>query len=214
MLERLDQSARHVLERARSEAAALADHAVGTEHLLLALAAADPVTAGILAEAGAGEADVRRVMAAPRSRRHGERRDHDVLLAALGIDLTEVRRRAERTFGDDAVARAALQARPRRGRRPLWTWISCSRPHPSRRCDSPLTGQSLHLIPRVKRLLDRATRAARPGLASPSHLLLALITGEEPACEVLAELGVDLDAVAATARRWLDDAGTGGERRT
>ena len=78
--------------------------------------------------------------------------------------------------------------------------------------DSPLTGQRLDLIPRVKRVLQRATRAAHPRPASPSHLLLALIAGKEPACEVLAELGVDLDALAASARHWVDEAGTARER--
>jgi DNA-binding transcriptional MerR regulator len=66
-------------------------------------------------------------------------------------------------------------------------------------------------IPRVTRVLKRATRAARPGLASPTHLLLALIRGNEPACEILTEVGLDLDTLAEHAQRWIDD-GPVGER--
>lgn len=202
--ERFDAAARQVLEAAWVEAAALDEHVVATEHVLLALATADGVTANLLAEAGAGAADVRHAVTARCGRRADRPRDQDRLLTTLGVDLAEVRRRAEQTFGTDAVARAARRTRPRRPRRPLWTWISCSRPLPSRSCDSPLAGHRLAPIPRVKRLLERATRAARPGPASSRHLLLVLLTGNEPASEVLEALGVDLDALASATRRSID----------
>jgi ATP-dependent Clp protease ATP-binding subunit ClpA len=205
MFERLDPSAAKVLEAAFSEAAALGDDAICTEHLLLALATTDTMTARLLAEAGADSADIRRVFPATRGRRPNRHRDHETLLATLGIDVTEVRRRAEETFGTDAVARAARQVRPRRPRRPLWRWISCSKPLPRRRCDSPLAGQPLRLIPRVKRLLERATGANRPQLATSSHLLLALVMGNEPACEVLTALGVDLAELGAAISRQIDE---------
>jgi ATPases with chaperone activity, ATP-binding subunit len=128
MFERFDPAARHVLETAWAEAAGLDDGTVATEHLLLALATADPVTADLLAEAGGSAADLRRAVAARCSRRLDRPRQHDHLLGTLGIDLTEVRRRAEQTFGADAVIRAAARARPRWPRRPLWSWISCSAP--------------------------------------------------------------------------------------
>jgi hypothetical protein len=92
------------------------------------------------------------------------------------------------------------------------SWISCSKPLPRRRCDSPLAGQPLALIPRVKRLLERASQAARPQLASPSHLLLALVTGAEPACEILTVLGVDFTALAEATRREIERRGASGER--
>jgi ATP-dependent Clp protease ATP-binding subunit ClpA len=209
MFERFDESARKVLDAAFSEAARLGDPAVGTEHLLLALASADTVTARLLAEVGAGEADLRRIFDATRGRRPNRRPDHDTLLASLGIDLPEVRRRTEETFGADAVARATWRVRRPRPRRPLWSWVSCSKPLPRRRCDSPLAGQPLGLIPRVKRLLERATRAARPQLASPSHLLVALVTGDEPAGEVLSALGIDLAALATITRRQIDESHAG-----
>jgi ATP-dependent Clp protease ATP-binding subunit ClpA len=196
--DRLDQAAQRVLEAAFHEAANLGEAAVGTESLLLALATADSVTKGLLSEAGGGAADLRRMMVA--SRRPRARRDHETLLATLGIDVAEVRRQVEQSLGKDATFQAASRVRPSRPRRPLWTWISCSRPLSGPRRDSPLAGQPLELIPRVTRLLGRATRAARPRLASPSHLLLALITGNEPSCEVLDALCVDLDALASATR--------------
>ena len=200
MFERFDESARKVLAAAFSEAVRLGDEAVGTEHLLLALASADTGTGNLLAEVGAGAADLRRVFEATRGGRPNRRADHATLLTTLGVDLIGIRRRAEETFGADAVARAARRVRPPRPRRPLWSWVSCSKPLPRRRCDSPLAGQPLSLIPRVKRLLERASRAARPELASPNHLLLALVTGDEPACEILTALGVDLAALATATR--------------
>ena len=207
MFERFDQPANRVIKAAFSEAATLGDDAVGTEHLLVALATTDTVTATLLIDAGAGAADIRRVLAA-RGWRPTRRRDQEALLATIGIDLAEIRRRAEETFGAEAVTKAAWRVRRPRPRRPLWSRISCSKPW-RRRCDSPLAGQPLTLIPRVKRLLDRASQAARSQLASPSHLLLTLVTGAEPACEILTVLGVDLTALAAATRREIDRRASG-----
>jgi ClpA/ClpB-like protein len=211
MFERFDQSATTVIKAAFSEAASLGDDAVGTEHVLVALATADTVTARLLTAAGGGAADIRRVLAA-RGRRPNQRPDHETLLATLGVDLADIRQRAEETFGAEAVTRAAWRVRRPRPRRPLWSRISCSKPLPRRRCDSPLAGQPLALIPRVKRLLDRASHAARPQLALPSHLLLVLVTGDEPACETLSALGVDLTALAAATRREIEGRSASGER--
>ncbi|MGH7255045.1 MAG: Clp protease N-terminal domain-containing protein [Nitrospirales bacterium] len=207
----MDPSARSVLEAAFDEGVNRKEAAVGTEDLLLALAAADGTTGMLLAEAGATAGDLHRVIEATRPPVADERRDHETLLAALGIDLAELRRRAEETFGADAVARSAWRVAPT-PRRPLWSWISCSKPLPRRRCDSPLAGRRLGMIPGVKQLLERAVRAARPGLASSRHVLLALVTGNEPACEILATLGVDLAALAAATRRGIDEDATPAKR--
>ncbi|HVW32318.1 MAG TPA: Clp protease N-terminal domain-containing protein [Acidimicrobiia bacterium] len=210
MFERFDQPATKVIKAAFAEAAMLGDDAVCTEHILLALATVDPVTSRLLTGAGGSPGDIRRVLTA-RGRLPNRRRDHQELLATLGVDLAEIRRRAEETFGAEAVTRAAWRVRRPR-RRPLWSWISCSKPLPRRRCDSPLAGQPLALIPRVKRLLERASQAAGPQLASPSHLLLALVTGAEPASEILTVLGVDLTALAVATRREIDRHDASGER--
>lgn len=204
MLERLDHAARRVLRSAQSAAAGLGDQAVGTEHLLLALASADRTTARLLAEAGTSVADLRRIMVDRREPRPRRDPDFQTLLATLGIDAEEVRRRTEETFGGDAVADAVSRVRPRKVRRPVWTWISCSKPLPLPTNYSPLTGSHPEPIPRVRRLVKRAVRAARPQLAAPPHLLLALINGNEPASEVLTEYGVNLDEIARTTRRQLE----------
>lgn len=197
MFERLDQSATEVIKVAFAEAAEFGDGAVGTEHLLLALATADASTARLLAAAGCPAAEIRRAVAMRHQPNGG--RDQATLLASLGVDLAEIRRRAEETFGAEAITRAAWRVERPRPRRPRWHWISCSKPW-SMRCDSLLAGQPLVLIPRMKRLLERAAHAARPQLASPRHLLLALVTVDEPAGEVLAALGVDLMRLAEATR--------------
>ena len=210
MFERFDQPATKVIKAAFAEAANLGDDAVCTEHFLLALATSTTVTATLLEDAGAGAADIRRLLATTHSRRR-MRRDQETLLATLGVDLPEIRRRAEETFGAEAITRAAWRVRRPRGRRPRWSWISCSKPW-SMGCESPLAGQPLAMIPRVKRLLERASREADPQVSSPSHLLLALVTGNEPACGILTTLGVDLTGLAAATRREIDERGATGER--
>ena len=210
MFERFDQAATKVIKAAFAEAANLGDDAVGTEHVLVALATATTASARLLEEAGAGPGDIRRVLAA-RHWQPNRRRDQETLLATLGVDLAEIRRRAEETFGAEAITRAAWRVRRPRRRRPRWHWISCSKAW-SVGCESPLAGQPLALIPRVKRLLERASREAGPQLASPGHLLLVLVTGNEPACEILTTLGVDLTALAAATRREIDGRGATGER--
>jgi ClpA/ClpB-like protein len=197
MFDRFDATARQVLEHAWAEGAD--EGCVATEHLLLALATHDPVTADLLAGAGVTAADIRRAMR-PVGRRAERRPDQEHLLGTLGVDLTEVRRRAAQNFGPDALARAARRARPRRPHRPLWSYISCSRPLPRPRCDSPLTGRQPAPIPRVKRVLERAARVAGPRPATGCHLLLVLLTGDEPAAEVLTGLGVDIAVLAEAVR--------------
>jgi ATP-dependent Clp protease ATP-binding subunit ClpA len=211
MFERLDAAAQAVLHAAYREALAMGDSAIGTEHLLIALATTDAGTARLLSDAGC-DADHLPTAIAPRGRRTDPPRDHAALLARLGIDLATIRSQAERTFGSSAVARAASAARPPAPRRSLWSRISCSTPQPRRRCDSPLAGNQLGMIPRVKRLLQRASDDARPGRVTPSRLLLTLLDGNEPACEQLLALGVDVDALAAQLRRDLD-AGNNTRRR-
>lgn len=201
--QRLDRAARHVLRSAQGEAARFGDRTVGTEHLLLALASADRTTRRLLANAGVTAADLRRIMASRREHSPQRDPDYETLLATVGVNAEEVRRRTEETFGAAAVADVVSRVRPRGPRRPLLTWISCSKPLPGPIGYSPLIGPRLEPIPRVRRLAVRAARAARPHLAVPTHLLLALLDGNEPACEVLVEHGVDLDEIGRATRHQL-----------
>jgi ATP-dependent Clp protease ATP-binding subunit ClpA len=196
---RFDPAARAVVDAAQHEAHALGHNYIGTEHLLLGLLA-NPASAParLLAQRKIDLAIVRRCIAEIVGIGHGPRADTDALLATLGIDIAEIRRRAERTFGPDAVRRAAATAAPR----PRWR----RRPH---RCNSPLTGgRWLAMTPRTKHVLELAReQAERPDdtLITPTHLLLGLlIEGDGLACEILAGRGVCLQALDDAARSALD----------
>ena len=106
MFERFTQPARAVVVRAQEEAAARGSERIGADHLLIALAAGeDDAAARMLARHG---------LTAPalRAELRGDGLDA-AALASIGIDLDEVRRRVEETFGPGALARR------RRGRRPF-----------------------------------------------------------------------------------------------
>jgi hypothetical protein len=205
MFDRLDPSARDVMLAAYTYALHFGDRAISTEHVLLALASSTGAAADLLADAGCDTDRLRYALAAQLG--HPPERDHAALLTALGVDLHAVRDHARHTFGTGAVNRAAIRTAPSRTRRSLWSRISCNTAQRPQRCDSLLAGELLGMIPRVKRLLDRATRDVRPGLATPIHLLHELVRGREPASEVLAALGVDLDGLglATASAAGLDD---------
>ena len=94
MLERFTKAARAVVERAAEEAGALGAEKIGPEHLLLGVAAVD---GRVLAGHGLGyevlSADVVQ---------SGGGLDADAL-ASIGIDLGEVERRVDASFGPGAL---------------------------------------------------------------------------------------------------------------
>jgi len=178
---RLGADALRALERAHDEVLALRHGFLASEHLLLALAA-DPASAAgrLLAGLGVEEAAVRaaarRMGDAPRAALDGD------ALAAIGIDLDEVRRRVEETFGAGALERAHARRRLAR-----------------RACDPGATPVS----PLLKRALETAVRDAA-GLghrhAGGEHLVAGLCAVEESgAARILRELGVDPDRARAAA---------------
>lgn len=99
MFERFTGRARTAVGRAQQEARALGRPEVGPEHLLLGmLADRDCLASKVLGGVGIDRTAVLRELA-PRIDR-----DADVL-RAIGIDLDEVRRRAEEVFGPGALDR-------------------------------------------------------------------------------------------------------------
>jgi ATP-dependent Clp protease ATP-binding subunit ClpA len=109
MFERFTHEARTVVTRAEAEASALGHDHIGTEHLLLALAAEwgdGPQTLGV-------DRDALRREVAAMGREEPGGLDADAL-ASIGIDLDEVRRRVEASFGPGALARP--RRRSARGR--------------------------------------------------------------------------------------------------
>jgi ATP-dependent Clp protease ATP-binding subunit ClpA len=107
MFERFTQEARAVVALAREQAGALGADRVGNEHLLLGVAGARSAAARVLEPLGLGHAELRAALEQTGGL------DADAL-ASIGIDLTEVRRRTEESFGP-----GALGGRPGKGFRPF-----------------------------------------------------------------------------------------------
>ena len=193
MFERLDSDAQAILTEAIAEAKRMRHGYLGTEHVLIALASSPtvlpeevrvhlPVSAAVVRdqlnrEVGAGV---------------GMASD-EALLASLGIDLDAIRRRAEATFGPAALDRVSV--RPRRRWRPRLASVGRARP----RC-FPMLIDSLGVMPRVKRALERAC-AHQAGLASSTGLLLSIVEDDDAtATRLLVGLGQDLEALRAGLR--------------
>jgi ATP-dependent Clp protease ATP-binding subunit ClpA len=172
MFERFTHEARTVVMRADRESCALGHDHIGTEHLLLALAFEE---ADLLRPLGVDGETIRKEVAAV------DRRDPDALdadaLASIGIDLDEVRRRVEATFGPGALAR-----RPRRRGRGL-------NPRP--------------FTPRAKKALELSLREALAlghNHIGAGHVLLGVVRdGESGAAQVLQRIGTSPEAVRAAA---------------
>jgi len=109
MFERFVDSARRVLVLARDEAYSLGHDFIGTEHLLLGLAAqTDSPLARVLSRHGLTRGRIRSYVCLIAGRGASRPRVDPAIdaeaLATLGIDLDEVRRRVEETFGAGALA--------------------------------------------------------------------------------------------------------------
>lgn len=193
MFEHLDADARRVVDVAIAAARELGHGWVGTEHVLIGA-----LTHRTLLPASAQEllpqaAEVRRRLT-DGIRAAGAMASDDVLLASLGIDVAEVRRRAAEVFGADAVQRALIRVhRGGRGRRRR---RRCERVP---RCMTVLDGEGLGMAPRLKRAFEQASKArTRNGEASvtPTVLLGALLSIEDGlACELLVCMGIDVARV-------------------
>ena len=106
MFERFTKEARAVVLLAQDEAAALEADRIGAENLLLGLAGEQGAAARVLDPLGLSHAALR----AELERTGGLDAD---ALASIGIDLDEVRRRVEESFGPGALGGR------RKGRRPF-----------------------------------------------------------------------------------------------
>jgi len=111
MFERFTQSARAAVVRAQEDARGHGSPSIGAEHLLVGLLAdAQGVPALVLRRWDVGAAAV-------SAAAHGAADLDDEALAALGIDLDEVRRRTEDAFGPGALDHPV--GRPRKSHLPL-----------------------------------------------------------------------------------------------
>jgi ATP-dependent Clp protease ATP-binding subunit ClpA len=184
MFERFTDRARQVAIGAQTEARRLGHGCVGTEHLLLALLQGDGIAAQVLAGLGITPAAVEREIRAEVGRGPlgaGLGAGDAEALGAIGIDLDEVRRRIEASFGP-----GALHWRP--GRR-----------HQPRR--PPMLGGHIPFSPRAKKVLELSLREAlalKHNRIGTEHILLGLVReGEGLAMLVLTRLGAGPEAIRA-----------------
>jgi ATP-dependent Clp protease ATP-binding subunit ClpA len=180
MFERFTDRARQVAVEAQVSARRLGHGCVGTEHILLGLLQGDGLAAQVLAGLGVTSAAVEREVQAEVGRGPLGAGDAEAL-GAIGIDLDEVRRRVEASFGP-----GALHWRPGRRHRP---W----RP--------PMLAGHIPFSPRAKKVLELSLREAlalKHRHIGTEHILLGLVReGEGLAMLVLTRLGAGPQAIRA-----------------
>lgn len=173
MFEGFHQDARRVVRRAQDEAVRAGQGRIGCEHLLLGLLAEPGPAAAALAAAGLELATLRHRLP-PGQLAEPDPLDADAL-AVVGIDLDEVRRAAEATFGPGALDRAA----PARARRPGLM---------------PFTAEAKKSL----ELAVRATQRLRHREITGGHLLIGVIDqGHNRALDLLAGSAVDAAGLRA-----------------
>ena len=178
MFERFTASARGTVLRAQEEAQDAGDAYIGTEHVVIALAQDEGVAGEVLRAAGVTATDLRRARAAGAADDNSSGRlDGDALLS-LGIDLDDVRRSVEETFGEGALD--AATSRPSRRRWP--------------RNHIPFTS-------RAKQSLERGLRQALTlgdNRIGSEHLLIGVLDeGTGAGVRLLRDRGVDLARLRA-----------------
>jgi ATP-dependent Clp protease ATP-binding subunit ClpA len=112
MFERFTDKARNAVIVAKTKATERGDDEIRPIHMLYGLASADGVAARVLAGLGVDAADVERELAKTLPAGHAPRSDEASgdaeALAAIGIDLDEIRRKIEENFGPGALERVPL----------------------------------------------------------------------------------------------------------
>ena len=176
MFERFTASARGTVVRAQQEAVDAGSEYIGTEHVAIALAQDDGIAGEVLREAGVTAPALRRQL--QKTSKGDEGLDASAL-RSLGIDLDDVRRSVEETFGEGALDTAAPGRSRRRG------------------------GRHVPFTRRAKTSLERGLRQAimlGDSRIGSEHLLLGLLDeGTGVGVRLLHELGVDPATLRARA---------------
>jgi ATP-dependent Clp protease ATP-binding subunit ClpA len=184
MFERFTDDARALVRRAPEDALRFGHRYVGTEHLLLAVVAADAPAGEVLREQGVTpelvkEQIVRQVgLGAGAGFFAGL---DEKALAAIGIDLDAVRARIEASFSDDALYQVAQSM----GSRPVRWHRRLRRRHAPRpgAVDAkgryvPPKQRHLPFTPRARRMLERAfgeAQALKDTRIGVEHIALAAL---------------------------------------
>jgi ATP-dependent Clp protease ATP-binding subunit ClpA len=199
MFERFTQSARQVVVGAQEEARSLGHDWIGTEHLLLAVVreAEEPGAATLVrlgVTAGNCRAAVASVVSGPGETLGPEDAE---ALKAFGIDLDEIRRRAENAFGDGALDApvsdpGAGAPRKRRFRKQQRRENRGSLGIPSGEVRGPKG--HIRFTGRAKKALELALREAvarKERHIGVEHIVLALLRGDDKISQgMFQQLGV------------------------
>ena len=184
MFERFTDKARKVVVLAKNKATERGDDQIRPVHMLYGLVSTDGVAARALTALGVDPAAVERKLgrSAPEGPLVGEASEDAEALAAIGIDLDEIKRRIEDSFGPGALGRVPLAPKG-----PLnWTGRL------------PLDDQSKLTLA----LSLKEARALHHNYIGTEHLLLGLLWVAEryPRGEFAAATLPDLGLDPATAR--------------
>ncbi|HEY2277594.1 MAG TPA: Clp protease N-terminal domain-containing protein [Streptosporangiaceae bacterium] len=222
MFERFTGTARQIVVQAQHHARRFGHNYIGPEHLFLALVAADDPTSALLRDLGLTpdrtEAEFIRLTRSKPSGPPGSKAPFPApagspasplaaldaeALAAIGIDLEEVRTRIEATFGPGALSRAVPHGHP--SRPPLHRWLlhrGQRGPGRAGQDTRPAVVRGhIPFTPRAKKVLELSLREA-VGLGDnyigPEHVTLALIRIKDGVVpHLLATLEVTPDTIRA-----------------
>jgi ATP-dependent Clp protease ATP-binding subunit ClpA len=191
VFERFTQESRAVVLRAVGEAERRNSPSVGVEHVLLALAEL-PQAVDALRAAGLPEDGLESLVADLdlASRRGGLGEADAEALRSIGIDLDAIVAGVEERHGPGALA-----PKQRPHRKPLL-----------RRNRRPAAKPARHrsFTPDAKRVLERSLREAvghGDRELRPVHILLGVVTGDDPVGQALVARGVSPEQVRSALRR-------------
>jgi ATP-dependent Clp protease ATP-binding subunit ClpA len=174
MFERFDGDARSAVARAKAEAIRTGQAEIGTEQLLVGLAAGPGLAANVLTAAGIGRAELRALIP-PGGATRLEPLDAEAL-ASIGIDLDTVSRATDAAFGPGSLTRTRTRRRVRR-----------------RRASSPRLDEMSKAV--FTLALHAALRFGHNHISS-GHLLLGVLDQPaSPAVSTLLAAGADISAL-------------------
>jgi hypothetical protein len=189
MFERFDEDARGVVLRAKSEAIRTGQAEVGTAQLLVGVASGVDMAAEALRAAGAGVAQLRKLIPPGGGPGRLEPLDAEAL-ASIGIDLDTVSRATDAAFGPGSLTRTRPARRVR-----------------GRKSSSPRLAEPARAALTLAR--HAALRLGHHHISAGHVLAGVLDQPASPAISLLRAAGVDVPALRAQVTRDLARSGSG-----